>query len=211
MRFFFSGHCDLDLWPKVTNFNRVWTNAKSNCLVKTPSNSVYRFDQHFVHKFRHVSGYCDLDLWPKVTKFNRVRASARSNHLTKTASKSVHLFGWNFVHKKCRTHRHTDTHTHTHTHTHTDTQTNWSENITPPRFRGGVKNLFGWIVFTERSYRYTRARHKKCFHITSFSYNIDLDQLKMNVFLGIQLEVIVQIRVKKSFIYKLSLLPKSGI
>ena len=105
---FFSGHCDLDLWPKVTNFNRVWINAKRNCLVKTPSNSAYRFDQHFVHKFRHVSGYCDLDIWPKVTKFNRVRASARGNHLAKTASKSVHSFVWNFVHKKCRTHRHTD-------------------------------------------------------------------------------------------------------
>ena len=74
-----------------------------------------------------VLRHYDLDLWPKITKFNRVRASAVSNHLAKTASKSVHLFGWNFVHKKCRTHRHTDT------------QTNWSENITPPRFRGGIK------------------------------------------------------------------------
>ena len=52
----------------------------------------------------------------------------------KTASESVHPFGWNFVHKKRAGH--------THTHTHTDTQTNCSENITPPRFRGGViKNL----------------------------------------------------------------------
>ena len=40
------------------------------------------------------------------------------------------LFTWN-----------PDTHTYRqrHTHTHTHTQTNWSENITPPRFRGGVK------------------------------------------------------------------------
>ena len=66
---------------------------------------------------------CDLDLWPKVTKFNRVRASAGSNHLAKTSSKLVHPFGWNFFHKKCWTH----------------TQTNWSENITPLRFCGGVK------------------------------------------------------------------------
>ena len=114
---FFSDHCDLDLWPKVTNFNRVWTNAKSNRLVKTASNSVDRFNQYFVHKFRHVSGYCDLDLWPKVTNFNRVRANVISNHLAKTASKSVHPFGWNFVHKKSR---HTDTHTDTHTDRHTD-------------------------------------------------------------------------------------------
>ena len=56
---------------------------------------------------------------------------AVSNHLEKTASKSVHPFGWNFVHKKT-----VDTQTDTQTHTHT--QTNCSENITPPRFRGGV-------------------------------------------------------------------------
>ena len=87
-------------------------------------------------KEKWVLRHCDLDLWPNVTKFNRVWANARGNHLAKTASKSVLPFGWNFVHKKCWTHRHTDTHTHTHT----DTQTNWSENITPPRFRGGVKN-----------------------------------------------------------------------
>ena len=80
----------------------------------------------------------DLDLWLKVTNFTRVWASAVSNHLAKTASKSVHPFGWNFVHKKTvdtQTDRQTDTHTHTHT------QTNCSENITPPRFRGGVIKL----------------------------------------------------------------------
>ena len=81
-------------------------------------------------KLRH----CDLDLWPTVTNFNRVRASVLSKRLVKTASKSVHPFGWNFVHKKCRTHRQTDRQTDTHT----DTQTNCNENITPPRFRGGV-------------------------------------------------------------------------
>ena len=76
-----------------------------------------------------VLRHCDLDLWPKVTKFNKVRASVWSSHVVKTVSKSVHPFRWYFVHKKCRTHRQT----------HTYTQTNWSENITPPRFRGGVK------------------------------------------------------------------------
>ena len=35
----------------------------------------------------------------------------------------------------------TDRQTYRHTHTHTDRQTNWSENITPPRFRGGVKRF----------------------------------------------------------------------
>ena len=54
----------------------------------------------------------------------------------KTASKSVHPFGWNFVHKENRTQRLTDTHKNRHTHK----ETNCSQNITPPRFRGGVKN-----------------------------------------------------------------------
>ena len=46
----------------------------------------------------------------------------------------MYPFGLNFVHKNLagQTHRQTDTHTHTHT--------NYSENITPPRFRGCVKN-----------------------------------------------------------------------
>ena len=78
--------------------------------------------------FTYIFGHRDLDLWPKVTNFNRVRASVVSSHLAKTASKSVHPFGWNFVHKNPG-----------HSHTQTDTQTNCSENITPPRFRGGVK------------------------------------------------------------------------
>ena len=80
--------------------------------------------------FTYIIGHRELDLWPRVTNFNRVRASVLSNHLAKTASKSVHPFGWNFVHKNSG---------HTHTQRHTDTQTNCNENITPPRFRGGVK------------------------------------------------------------------------
>ena len=111
-------------WPKVTNFNRIWTNVKSNRLVKTASNSADRFDQHFVNKFRHVSGDCDLDLCPKVTNFNRVQASVISSRLAKKASKSVLSyvrleFCWQ-------------------TYTHRDRQTNWSKNITPVHFRGGV-------------------------------------------------------------------------
>ena len=44
------------------------------------------------------------------------------------------------THSLTHTHTHTHTHIHTHTHTHsqTDRQTNCSENITYPRFRGGV-------------------------------------------------------------------------
>ena len=79
-------------------------------------------------KKKWVLRHHDLDFWSKVSNFNRIRASAVSNHLAKTASKSVHPFSCNFVHKKHWTHIHTDTHT----------QTNCSENITPPRFRGGV-------------------------------------------------------------------------
>ena len=37
-------------------------------------------------------------------------------------------------------HKHTTTYTNIHTHTQTHTQTNSSENITPPRFCGGVIN-----------------------------------------------------------------------
>ena len=101
-------------------------------------------------KKKWVLRHCDLDLWPKVTNFNRVWASAVSNHLAKTASKSVLPFGWKFVHKKCPTHRQT------HTHRHTDTQTNWSENITPPRFRGGVtkntwQNLHFFIICVKQT------------------------------------------------------------
>ena len=65
-------------------------------------------------------GHCDLDLRPKVTNFNRVRGTVVTNYLAKTALKSY---------------KRTDRQTHTHPHR----QTNWSENITPPRFHGGVK------------------------------------------------------------------------
>ena len=75
-----------------------------------------------------ILSHCDLDLWPKVNNFDRVWDSVVSSHLAKTASKSVHSFGWNLVHKNSWTH----------THRHTHTQTNCSENITPPRFSGGV-------------------------------------------------------------------------
>ena len=43
-------HCDLDLWPKVTNFNRVRASAVSNHLAKIASKSVHPFGWNFVHK-----------------------------------------------------------------------------------------------------------------------------------------------------------------
>ena len=42
-------HCGLDLWRKVTNFNRVWPSAVSNHLAKTASKSVPPFAWNFVH------------------------------------------------------------------------------------------------------------------------------------------------------------------
>ena len=79
-------------------------------------------------KEKWVLRHCDLDLWPnsKVTNFSRLWASVVSNHLAKTASKRLEFLF-------------TSIQTHTHTRTHTHTQTNCSENITPPRFRGGIK------------------------------------------------------------------------
>ena len=46
---------DLDLWPKITNFNRVWASVVSNHSVKTTSKSVHLFSWNFVHKTdRHI-------------------------------------------------------------------------------------------------------------------------------------------------------------
>ena len=82
-----------------------------------------------------------LDLQPKVTNFHRVRSIVISNDLTKIASKSVHPFSWQFTDRHKQTDRLTHTHTgnRVHTNTHRDRQINCSGNITPPRFRGGVK------------------------------------------------------------------------
>ena len=43
-------HCDLDLWPKVTNFNRVRVSAVNNFLAKNAPKSVHLFGWNFVHK-----------------------------------------------------------------------------------------------------------------------------------------------------------------
>ena len=60
-----------------------------------------------------------------VSKWRQWNGLSNNKIYFQTASKMVQSFGWNFVHKK----RAGQTHT----------QTNWSNNITPPRFRGGVK------------------------------------------------------------------------
>ena len=123
------------LWNLNTNRPRAYLSDSSNFILiehKRPeiqSNDVNRE----LWRKKWVLRHSDLDLWPKVTNSNRVQASAVSNYLAKNMSKSVHLSGWNFVHKQ----------------SFTDTHTNWSENITPPRFRGGVTkwlnlNLYTW-------------------------------------------------------------------
>ena len=40
-------HCDLYLWPKVTNFNRVWASVVSNHLAKTAFKLVHQFRLNF--------------------------------------------------------------------------------------------------------------------------------------------------------------------
>ena len=85
--------------------------------------------------FRYIFCHSDLDLQPKVTNFSRVRASAISNYLAKPRpNRRVRSAGILL----------TDRQTHTHTHT----QTNCNENITPPRFRGGVKTCHDLVPST---------------------------------------------------------------
>ena len=55
-------HCDLDLWPKVTNFNRVWASAVSNNLATTASKFVHPFRWNFVHK-QHTHTHRDFNMW----------------------------------------------------------------------------------------------------------------------------------------------------
>ena len=65
-------HCDLDLWPKVTNFNRVRASAISNHLAKTASKSVHPFGWNFVHK-----------------KIRTHRQKDRKTHTQTTCSKNI--------------------------------------------------------------------------------------------------------------------------
>ena len=83
-----------------------------------------------------VSRHCDHDLWPKVHNFKLDLSQCVNQPFNENCVQIGNALGWNFVHKKTVD---TQTHTHTLTHTHTHTQTNCSENITLPRFRGGVK------------------------------------------------------------------------
>ena len=78
-----------------------------------------------------ILSQCDLDLRSTVTNFNRVRASVVSNHLAKNLVQIAEI-GASVWLEFC-SQEYSDTHRQTHT------QTNCSENITPPRFCGGVK------------------------------------------------------------------------
>ena len=57
----------------------------------------------------------------------------------------THRLTDSYTHTHAHTQTHTHTNTHTHTHTQTDTQTNCCENITPPRFLGGVMTSEGFL------------------------------------------------------------------
>ena len=48
-------HSDLDLWPKVIHFNRVWASTTSNYLTKTAFKSVYSFGCNCVHKHKRLN------------------------------------------------------------------------------------------------------------------------------------------------------------
>ena len=77
-------HCDLDLWPKVTKFNRVWASVLSKRLAKIASKSVHPFDWNFVHKNnwtdrqtdRHTDTHTDKLQW----KYNPSTISWRCNN-----------------------------------------------------------------------------------------------------------------------------------
>ena len=86
-------------------------------------------------KKKGILRHCDLDLWPKFTSFNRVRGCAAGKQLF---SEDRVKIGVSVRSAFCSQ---TDTHTHTHTHR----QTNCNENITPPRFCGGVTMFNRWL------------------------------------------------------------------
>ena len=102
-------------------------------------------------KKKRVLRHCDLDLWPKVTKFNRVRASAVRRK--QPFSKNRVQIGASVLLEFCSQEK-LDTKTDTHT------QTNCSENITPPRLRGGVKIIhiqvpwkdFYWNIMSTKEF-----------------------------------------------------------
>ena len=80
-----SRHCVLDLWPKVTKFNRVRASARSNHLAKTASKSVHPFGWNFVHKkcrthrHTHTHRHTDKLQW----KYNPSTISWRCKNVTK--------------------------------------------------------------------------------------------------------------------------------
>ena len=74
--------CDLDLWPKVTNFNKVQACAVSNHLAKTASKSVHPLDWNFIHKQSRTDTHTDKLQWkynPSTIFFHVVCLSLRLN------------------------------------------------------------------------------------------------------------------------------------
>ena len=72
-------HCDLDLEPKVTNFNSVWASMVNNHLAKTASEPVHQFGWNCVHKksrtHRHTDRHTDKLQW----KYNPSMIAWRCN------------------------------------------------------------------------------------------------------------------------------------
>ena len=52
-------HSDLDLGPKITNFDKIWASAVSNHLAKIASKSVHPFGWNFVHKQSRTNTHTD--------------------------------------------------------------------------------------------------------------------------------------------------------
>ena len=106
-------HCDLDLWPKVTKFNRVRASAGSNHLVKTAFKLVHPFGWNFVHKrcrtHTHTHRHTDKLQW----KYNPSTISWRCNK---------HERFQTHTHLQIHTQRHKNTQSHTYTTTTTTTQ-----------------------------------------------------------------------------------------
>ena len=80
-------HCDLDLWPKVTNFNRVGANVVSYHLAKTSvqiSSSVRLEFCSQAEPDRHTDRQTDREQW----KYNRSTISWRYKKIVRAESRT---------------------------------------------------------------------------------------------------------------------------
>ena len=115
-------HCDLDLWFKVTNFNRVQVSVVSNRLAKTASKSVRLFDWNFVHKQirTHTHTHTHTHTYIHTYKHTHTHLSHKNIIIPSHVHTHKHI---HIPLPAIHTHTHTPTHIHTHTHTHTLTNT----------------------------------------------------------------------------------------